>query len=251
MGARRIKALVASAAALVTVAAIALPAAIAGAAQGPHASLGGEQTYLIFLRAPSSSVATSGERALDTSSQDSVTAALANFGVRPLNRYLVPDVITARLHAAQAASLRSLSNVQAVLPNGIIPGPALATQPVAMHTGTSNTTHGVRAHVAAGVCGTAASPQLDPEALTNINAEPAIRSGADGAGVNVAFIADGIDTTNPDFQRNAKFASAGSHTGDPVITNYVDFGGDGTAASTPGGEAFLDASSIAAQGNTV
>jgi hypothetical protein len=69
--------------------------------------------------------------------------------------------------------------------------------------------------------------------------------------VKVAYIAGGIDTTQPDFQRNPKYVNAGSPAG-PVVT-AVNFSGDPTPASggDAAGESFLDASSIAAQGNTV
>ena len=58
----------------------------------------------------------------------------------------------------------------------------------------------------------------------------------------MAFIADGVDIDNPDFIR-----ANGQH----VFVDYQDFSGTGTNAPTDGGEAFLDASSIAAQGREV
>ena len=90
--------------------------------------------------------------------------------------------------------------------------------------------------------------QLDPEAITNIHAasqtskNTAQGLGYTGAGVKVAWIADGIDINNPDFIR------ANHHH---VFVDYRDFSGTGTSANTSGGEAFLDASSIAAQGRHV
>ncbi len=49
--------------------------------------------------------------------------------------------------------------------------------------------------------------------------------GIDGSGVTVAVLADGLDPNNPDFVRNAAYGQAGT----PVITQYLDFSGDGTA----------------------
>jgi hypothetical protein len=232
--------------------ALVLPAAASASAAQSHGAAGGRaQTYLIFLKSPASTVSTGAERARVVSSQASVESRLASLGVTPLNHYLVPDVITAKLRPAQVASMRLLPGVASVLRNGLIPEANADVSPVHFHAGTVHDAHALSAHLAAGVCGSVGHPQLDPQALTNINAEPAVKAGFDGAGVKVAFIADGVDTTNPDFQRNAKFASPGNLTGHPVITRYVDFGGDGTSAPTSGGEAFLDASSIVAQGNSV
>ncbi|MFZ0666004.1 MAG: hypothetical protein WAM97_09620 [Acidimicrobiales bacterium] len=100
------------------------------------------------------------------------------------------------------------------------------------------------------VCQEEGSPavELDPQALQTIrannnhpNAAPTAASlGITGAGVKVAFIAEGIDVDQPNFQR-----ANGSH----VIVDQADFTGEGDAGTSSGGEASLDASSIAAQGN--
>jgi hypothetical protein len=88
--------------------------------------------------------------------------------------------------------------------------------------------------------------QLDPEAIENIHAasqsgkgDTAQALGYTGAGVKVAFIADGLNINDPDFIRA---------DGQKVFVDYQDFSGTGTDAPTDGAEAFLDASSIAAQG---
>ncbi len=97
-----------------------------------------------------------------------------------------------------------------------------------------------------GACLPDGKVQLNPEAIETIHAASQSKSdttaqglGYTGAGVKVAFIADGLDTDNPDFIR-----PDGKH----VFVDYQDFSGTGTDAPTDGAEAFLDASSIAAQG---
>jgi hypothetical protein len=90
-----------------------------------------------------------------------------------------------------------------------------------------------------------AQPLVEPEGLRSIGAlttdgSPNAQDLSTGGGVTVGYIADGIDPNNPDFIR----PSDGSH----VIVDYQDFSGDGPNAPSGGGEAFGDASSIAAQG---
>ena len=96
------------------------------------------------------------------------------------------------------------------------------------------------------ICGTAAKPEKDPEALDVINAQS---PSYDGAGVKVAFIAGHLNTTIADFQRNPKYVGTGSPSG-PVVSE-VNFNGDPSGDDSGDLEAFLDMSSIAAQGNTV
>src|SRR5262249_8075319 len=92
-----------------------------------------------------------------------------------------------------------------------------------------------------------ADPLLEPEALQLMNvafqdgALPGASDLADGSGVSVAFLADGLDINNPDFMRN----------GSSIFTDYADFTTEGPDAATDGAEAFADASAIAAQGNQV
>ncbi len=69
---------------------------------------------------------------------------------------------------------------------------------------------------------------------------PAAQQIVDGSGVKVGIIADGIDPNNPDLIRT---------NGQHVIFDYQDFSGYGPTAPTDGREAFLDAGTIASQGN--
>ena len=132
-----------------------------------------------------------------------------------------------------------------VVPDSIVALPAPANPPAAA-------THGASAGAAPSgqaVCPSDPSkPLLEPEALQTTHtafsdpATPQAQNLDTGAGVKVAFFADGLDINNPDFIR-----ADGSH----VITDYQDFSGDGLAAPTGAAEAFGDASSIAAQGRQV
>jgi hypothetical protein len=100
-----------------------------------------------------------------------------------------------------------------------------------------------------GACAPKGQVQLNPQAIEAIHAATASGKGPSaqalgytGAGVKVAWIADGVNPNNPDFIR-----ANGQH----VFVDYQDFSGTGTKAPTDGGEAFLDSSSIAAQGRHV
>ncbi len=62
--------------------------------------------------------------------------------------------------------------------------------------------------------------------------------------MTVATIADGLDTSNPDLQRNPAYGRPGA-----PVAQEVDFSGDPAGTPTPGEEMFGDVSSIAAQGN--
>lgn len=155
--------------------------------------------------------------------------------------YTTLNGFAASVPTGDLAALRSDPAVAAVVPDLPLIRPSVHPDNTTPAPGTSP------APTPAGACPTdPAKPRLEPQALevTHTNSDdpsvPTARKlGATGVGVKVAIIADGIDVNNPDFKRA---------DGSPVITDYKDFSGDGTAASTNGAEAFGDASSIAAQG---
>ena len=100
-----------------------------------------------------------------------------------------------------------------------------------------------------GACAAPGHVQLGPQALEAIHAasqdpsEPTARSlGITGAGVKVAFISTPWTLTT---------RTSSGPDGQHVIVNDEDFSGEGLSAPTGGEEAFLDAGSIAAQGNEV
>ncbi len=176
---------------------------------------------------------------------------LRSHGARNVSSGRALPFVIASVTAAQEAALKQNPAVKAVFPDSVIPAPApqlsADTQlfsPFTLTTSSPTPTAGP------GICpSNPVDPERDSEALSVINA-PDPTSSINGAGVKVAYIAGGIDTTIADFQRNGQYASSGSTTGSPVVTN-VNFSGD-PDADTPGGastESFLDASSIASQGN--
>ncbi len=173
-------------------------------------------------------------------SQNSVLSQLPNVGSRKIRSFSTINAFAATVSASEAAMLSAHPMVQAVVSDAVIQ-PRARTQEAAaaaQAAGTSATS--------GALCNT-----LEPEALQLTHtafADPSIpqaqqvRDGhgqlVTGKGVKVAYLADGLDPTIPGF----------IHTdGTPVFIDYQDFTGDPAGTPTAGGEAFGDASSIAAQ----
>jgi hypothetical protein len=179
--------------------------------------------------------------------QAPVLAKAKSDGARNLHAFDTVNAVAATVTAAQSAQLSADPSVAEVLPDlPISKGPALETT-------TSAPTTTAPAPIAttplSGICPTDPSqPLLEPEALGVTNtafsntATPQAQNIVNGAGVKVAYIADGIDINNPDFIR-----ADGSH----VFIDYQDFSGEGPNAPSGAAEAFGDASAIAAQGRVV
>jgi Subtilase family len=231
-------------------AAVSVTAGPAGAAQAngtaaAASATGSAEPVIIFLKNQFAGTGTSPRSAdrlaLMQAAQAPYLGQLQQLGATDVHSYQLADAIAARVPAAAVGAISASPGVASVIPDSIITGP----DPAAPAAGATAAQAGKTA-APAGAC--SASPQLDPEGLgltstvSQAKGTQTARSlGYTGAGVKVAFLADGIDPSNPNLIRGGK----------PVISDYQDFSGDGTAADTLGGEAFLDANAIAGQGSQV
>jgi hypothetical protein len=179
-----------------------------------------------------------------TAYQKPLVGELAQVHATHVQSYTLVNSLAATVSAGEEARLKADPAVQQVIPDGIIYGAAPAAPTAAAAASTIKTLPGA--------CLPNGGVQLEPEALQVTNTDSTVpgaktaRSlGFTGAGVTVAWMADGID---PD---NANFLRTPGHPSTTAFTDYKDFSGDGTTAPTDGGEAFLDANSIAGQGKVV
>ena len=178
--------------------------------------------------------------AMVRSLQQGVMSELTATAARDVKSISLVNAVAATVSPGAAKLLAANPAVAEVVPDLPIPVATAPTTPAK-----AKAAQGLKP--LPGACAPKGQVQLNPQAIEAINAaEPAGSSaqalGYTGAGVKVAWIADGLDPNNPDFIR-----ANGQH----VFIDYQDFSGTGTNAPTDGAEAFLDASSIAAQGRHV
>ncbi|MEU5041321.1 S8 family peptidase [Streptomyces griseorubiginosus] len=172
--------------------------------------------------------------------QAPVVAQLKKSGATRIHGMSLINAVSATLDPAAMARIRADRRVAAVVPD--LPLPRPGADSATAHSAPTASPSGATARSASGAdCPKdPAKPLLEPEALRLTHTDAAQRT-ATGKGVKVAFFADGMDAANPEFVR-----PDGSH----VVTDSEDFSGDGVnAATVGGGEAFGDASAIAAQGS--
>jgi hypothetical protein len=195
---------------------------------------------------PASRGSVQSRRQIEAQDQGPILGELNETKAKKVHAYTTINAVAATVSPGEASRLRANPAVAEVVPDQIIHLASPFDAPPA--AGTATTTTGRTPPP--GTCpAPGAPPLLEPQALEAINADSTTPNaktarslGIDGSGVTVAFIADGVDTNNTDFIR-----PDGSH----VFVDYKDFSGEGTAVNTGGVEAFLDSSSIAAQGRNV
>ena len=175
-------------------------------------------------------------------SQAGVRSELNQVHATHVHDFHIVNAIAATISAAEVTRLKADPAVRAVVPDTFRPfaplgaGPGAASpagSAAAGHSG--STTAGTQQ-----ICPSDPSkPLIEPEARQVMNVDAAEKI-VDGSGIKVGIIADGIDPNNPDLIRP---------NGQHVIFDYQDFSGFGVGAPTDGREAFLDAGTIASQGN--
>jgi hypothetical protein len=220
-------------------------------AQSPATTTAGERNVIVILNDQMPGMQPlRGQR----QARASALAAAQSPLIEPLQRTRRRNVRSFRLINAfatsvtpdEATQLESNPQVQAVMPDKVIRLPKRDLLSEAVSGGGAPPNPQDVSGSATPQCNT-----LEPEALqvTNtafINAvAPQAQLVLDGhgvpvtgRGVKVAYIADGLDIHNPGFTRPE---------GTSVFFDYQNFTGDPAGTPTGGGEAFGDASSIAAQ----
>jgi hypothetical protein len=163
-----------------------------------------------------------------------------------IKSYRLVNAFAATVSKAEATRLKSQPGVKEVIPDVSI---RLAAPQQAKAAATPSATTSLTPNVIPRACGRNGKVLLDPEGLStthtdsdNPHAQTARSLGITGAGVKVAWIADGIDPNNVNFLRNPADPTS------TVFSDYQDFSSDGPGQLTSGDEGFLDANTIAGQG---
>jgi Subtilase family len=237
----------------VSAAASALLGGVPAVAAAATTALNVNDPVIVILKGqPAGNVTGAARSAAVAASQAPVLSALKQAGATGIKRFTLVNSVAATVSALEARRLAADPAVARVIPDApfTVSGPARSATSA---TGASGAIAPIPARATSrhlndipGACAPTHKSQLAPEGLLQTNTvsgnatAPTARSlGFTGAGVKVGYIADGLDPDNVNFKRS---------DGASVFAGYKDFTGNGPNAPTTGGEAFLDANTIAGQG---
>jgi Subtilase family len=225
-------------------------AAAPGSVSLQQAAYAGEHDVIVILRdqlesAPPDREAMDVRESAANRAQRPVVGMLQQMRPRAVHSFSLINAFSTRISDAESVQLTAHPAVLAVVPDRTIRAPRLARQV---------SSAAIKAALPQPDASSTSSPlcnTLEPEALQITHtafldaSKPQAQEVRDGNGrpvtghgVKVAWIADGLDPNVAGFIR-----PDGSH----VFIDYQNFSGDPAVTPTDGGEAFGDASSIAAQ----
>jgi len=245
---------------------LAMPAVCAGPAQAQlseaqaaHFSQNADQHVIVIMKsqhpaAPAGSRADAERSATIDAEQSSLMDELRQVHATNIKNYHLVSALAATVSKDYVARLRAHPAVAQVVPDVTIRRPRPAAASAATTSTSANVVAASSPNVIPGACSSSPQGLLAPEGLaltytdSDNPSEPTARTlGITGAGVKVAWIADGIDPDNINFIR-----PDGKSVFDPSIGgDYQNFTGFGPGEPTDGDEAFLDANTIAGQGIVV
>lgn len=178
--------------------------------------------------------------------QAPLMSELGQVNARRVRAFKMVNSLAATVSDGEVERLKVNPSVASVVPDVLIRRTTRSTASVSGAAALGKVSTSLVPNVIPGACGENGAVLLDPEALqttdtssTDPSAKTARSLGYTGAGVRVAYIADGVDPKNINFIRQ---------DGKSAFFDYQDFSGDGPGQPTGGDEAFLDANSIAGQG---
>jgi hypothetical protein len=220
-------------------------------AEAARLSQNADQRVIVILKSQHAAAAMGGEAAaaraaLIDAEQAPLMDELGQVQAKNVKRFRLVSSFAATVSKDEVARLKAHPLVAQVLPDVTIHRKQRPKTTVSKSTSPAAASAALALNVIPGACGPGGAVLLDPEGLKLTHSvsddpnEPTARSlGFTGAGVKVAWIADGIDPNNVNFIRPDNTS---------VFIDYQDFSGDGPGRLTDGGEAFLDANTIAGQG---